>query len=530
MIRQGKGDFSEREHLMTSNLDRVCVVIARTRHRMMMVEIQEAAQRGAKMLELRLDFLNRAPEMKRLLDNRPCPLVATIRKPEDGGRWKGTEEQRRMLLRQCIASGFDWVDLETGVADVIRRFGSTKRIVSYHNQDNVPENLEDIYDRMQQQDADVVKLAVTAQQPEDNVRILNLLKSAKKPTVAHCMGDIGFPSRLLALKFGAPFIYAAFNPERVIAPGMPSMHDMQTIYPVGSMNAEMTVYGVIGDPVAHSLSPLLHNRLFREYGINAVYLPFRVPRGTLESFLNAFDSIPVQGYSVTIPHKEAAAVIARKSDDNVKQTRAANTLTRLANEPGFAAANTDYQAVIDSILTAIGPSEDGKPPTLGGKMVVLLGAGGVGRAIAHALKKAGCIITISNRTTERAHVLAAEVEGRVLEWMGRHVTNCDILVNATSVGMYPNLDDTPIHAGYLQPNMVVFDTVYNPESTVLVKAARQRNCRVVTGLEMFVRQAALQFEMFTGKQPPLEELREIVRRALSPISDMRDDEETEATE
>ena len=515
---------------MTSNLDRVCVVIARTRHRMMMVEIQEAAKRGAKMLELRLDFLNRAPEMKRLLENRPCPLVATIRKPEDGGRWKGTEEQRRMLLRQCIASGFDWVDLETTVADEIRRYGSTKRIVSYHNQDNVPDNLDEIFEKMQRQDADVLKIAVTAQQPEDNLRILNLVKDAKKPTVAHCMGDIGFPSRLLGLKFGAPFIYAAFNPERVIAPGMPSMHDLQTVYPVGTMNADTKVYGVIGDPVAHSLSPLLHNRLFKDYGINAVYLPFRVPRGGLEPFLNAFDSIPVHGYSVTIPHKEAAAALAKKPDETVRQTRAANTLVRLAGEDGFAAANTDYQAVIDSLLVAMGPSEDGNPPTLGNKMVSLLGDGGVGRAIAHALKKAGCILTISNRTTERAHVLAEEVEGRVLEWMGRHVTGCDILVNATSVGMYPNLDDTPIHAGYLQPNMIVFDTVYNPESTVLVKAARQRGCRVVTGLEMFVRQAALQFEMFTGRQPPLEDLRDIVREALSPVTIRDDDEEAEAKE
>jgi 3-dehydroquinate dehydratase/shikimate dehydrogenase len=344
------------------------------------------------------------------------------------------------------------------------------------------------------------------------------------------MGDIGLASRVLALKFGAPFIYAAFNPERVIAPGMPSMHDLQTVCPVGSINAETKVYGVVGDPVAHSLSPLLHNRLFRDYGINAVYVPNRVSRGGLEPFLTAFDGIPVHGYSVTIPHKEAAAALAKKPDENVQQTRAANTLVRLTGEAGFAAANTDYQAVIDSLLAAIGPSADGKPPTLGGKMVSVLGAGGVGRAIAHALKKAGCILTISNRTTERAHVLAAEVEGRVLDWMGRHVTGCDILVNATSVGMYPNLDDTPIHAGYLQPGMIVFDTVYNPESTVLVKAARQRGCRVVTGLEMFVRQAALQFELFTGQQPPLDDLRDIVRRALSPVTLRDNDEEAEAKE
>ena len=107
-------------------------------------------------------------------------------------------------------------------------------------------------------------------------------------------------------------------------------------------------------------------------------------------------------------------------------------------------------------------------------MVLLLGAGGVGRAVAHALKKAGCVSTISNRTPEKARVLAAEIEGRVLDWMGRHVVATDILINATSVGMHPNVDDTPIHAGYFQPGMVVFDTVYNPESTMFVKDAQAR--------------------------------------------------------
>src|SRR5712691_11825128 len=183
---------------MVSGLDRVCVVIARTRHRMVAVEIHEAAKLGAKMLEVRLDFISRAPDLRRLLDRKPCPMIATLRWKEDGGRWTGPEGARRMLLRQCIVGGFDWVDLEVDVADEIRRFGPAKRIVSYHNLDCVPDNLEEIYEKMCHQDADVLKLAVAAQQPADNIRILNLLKNAKRPTLAHCIGDIGFPSRILS--------------------------------------------------------------------------------------------------------------------------------------------------------------------------------------------------------------------------------------------------------------------------------------------------------------------------------------------
>ena len=507
---------------MQSNLDRVCVVIGRTRHRMVTAEIQEAARRGAKMLEIRLDFIPRGPDLRRIMAAKPCPLIATIRRREDGGRWTGTEEARRMLLRQCVVGGFDWVDLETDIANDVRRFGPVKRIVSYHNLNGVPDDLEEIYARMCQQDADVLKLAVNAQEPADNVRVLNLLKGAKRPTVAHCMGDVGFPSRILALKFGAPFIYAAFNEERVIAPGMPSMWELQTVYPVDKINAETQIFGVIGDPVAHSLSPVLHNRMFQRNGVNALYVPFRVPRGQLQAHLTAFDELPVAGSSVTIPHKEGAAALAEQPDELVKQTKAANTLIRRP-EGGFAAANTDYTAILDVLTAVLPPNLDGTPGTLAGKMVLLLGAGGVARAVAHALKKAGCLLTISNRTAEKAKALATEIEGRVLDWMGRHVATTDMVINATSVGMHPNVDDTPLHAGYFQPGMVAFDTVYNPESTIFVKDARARGCRVVTGVELFVRQAAAQFQLFTGRDAPVEQMGQIVRRALSPLTHHPDD-------
>src|SRR5262249_46890451 len=309
-------------------MEHVCVVIGRTRHKMVQVEIQEAAKRGAQMIELRLDFLAKAPDFKRLLNDKPCPMVATVRRPGDGGRWSGTEEARQMLLRQAVVGGFDWVDLETDVADTIRRFGKVKRIVSYHNLREVPADLEQIHAKMCQQDADVVKLAVIAHQPADNLRLLNLVKKAPRPTVAFCLGDLGLPSRILGAKYGAPFTYAAFNKERGLAPGLPAMEELKHVYPYERVNAGTQVFGVIGDPVSHSLSPLIHNTAFRELGLNAIYLPFRVPRGDLNIFLREFDKLPVRGYSVTIPHKEAAATMASSQDVTVEQTRTANTLVR----------------------------------------------------------------------------------------------------------------------------------------------------------------------------------------------------------
>src|SRR5262245_10650970 len=393
---------------MSLGVDRICVIIGRTRHKMVAVELQESVKRGAAFIELRLDFLAKAIDFQRLLPYKKCPWVATLRRREDGGRWTGTENERKMIIRQAIVAGFDWIDLETDVADEIRRFSQVKRIVSYHNLQETPKDLEEIYAKMCKQDADVLKLAVAAQTPADNLRLLNLLKNAPKPTVGHCLGEMGLPSRILSLKYGAPFMYAAWNKERGIAPGLPSLDEVRRFFSVATINADTKVFGVIGDPVAHSYSPLLHNQMFKVVGLNAVYLPFRVPRGQLPDMVKAFGEVPVHGYSVTIPHKEAAAQLAVTSDGRVKETHAANTLV-LQKEGGFLAANTDYQAAMDALMTQPPQTEDDRARDWAGCRALVLGAGGAARAAAHALRQMHVTVTVSSRTMERALKLAMEV-------------------------------------------------------------------------------------------------------------------------
>jgi 3-dehydroquinate dehydratase/shikimate dehydrogenase len=511
----------------------ICVVIGRTRHKMVVIEIQEAAKQGATLIELRLDYLAKAPDFKRLLEKKPCAMVATVRRPVDGGTWKGTEEARQTLLRQAIVAGFDWVDLETDIADQVRRFRNVKRIVSYHNMREMPADLEEIHRKMCRQDADVVKLAVRSHHPTDNLRVLKLLEKPAKPTVAFCIGDMGMPSRILGAKYGAPFTYGAFNKERGIAPGLPSYAELKTVYFYDQINAGTKVYGVLGDPVAHSLSPLIHNQAFRSLGINAIYLPFRVPRAELPEFLKAFEALPVLGYSVTLPHKEAAARLAARQEGAVAKTKAANTLVRQAEAGGgFVAYNTDYQGVLESLKNNLPPPPAPMPgqvelpvATFVGtrpfesRTVLVVGAGGIARAVVHALHNEGALVTVTNRTAERAHQLAEEIGNlRVVDWAARHSVICDLVINCTSVGMHPNIDETPIHASFLKPGLMVFDTVYTPEQTLLVKEARQRGCHVVTGVDLFVRQAALQFHLFTAREPPIDVMRQVIKRALSPVA------------
>jgi 3-dehydroquinate dehydratase/shikimate dehydrogenase len=498
------------------NPAKICVVIGRTRHKMMQAEIQEAAKRGVQFIELRLDFLARAPEFKRLLDGRPCPVIATVRRPADGGRYVGGEDERLTLLRQAIVAGFDWVDLETDIIDRVRRFKDTKRIVSYHNLREMPADLEQIYETMCKQDADLVKVAVCANAPADNLRVLDLLRNAPKPTVAFCTGEIGLPSRILGPWLGSPFAYAAFTRERSLAPGMPSLDELRSIYFFEQIGPQTSIWGVVGDPLAHSLSPLIHNKAFRQVGIDAVYLPFRVARSEFPDFLKAFDRLPVRGYSVTIPHKEMAATVAAQRDEAVTRIQAANTLVR--GPQGWAAYNTDAQAAHDSLVANLQANADGTPMTLRERNVLLLGAGGVARAIAHMLAGQVAALTISNRSPDKAQQLADAVGAKTVDWEARHSVEADLVINCTSVGMQPNTDESPLHHSFLKPGLIVMDTVYSPETTLLVKEARARACHVITGVDMFVRQAALQFQLFTGKEPPLDFMRDVVRRALSPVA------------
>lgn len=508
--------------------DRVLVVIGRTRHKMVTAELQEAVKRGTNFVELRLDFLAKAIDFKRLTPFKKCPWVATLRRPADGGRFPGTEPERQVILRQAIVSGtFEWVDLETDIATAIPRFGKVKRIISFHNLHETPANLEDIYTNMLKQDGDVYKIAVMAQTPEDMVRVLKLQQNAPKPTVAFCMGDIGQPSRFLAVRYGAPWIYAAFNKERGIAPGLPSLDDFRTTYPIRSVSPSTQIFGLVGDPVGHSFGPLLHNQIYQRLGVNALYLPFRVPRGMLPQAIEAYGDIPVSGYSVTIPHKEAAAQLAREAELNVQITQAANTLIRLPDGV-YAAANTDYGAAIDSMKAHLTErAMEGPVTQLSQLSVLILGAGGVARAVAFGFHREGAQITITGRTYERAQKLAEEVKCKAVDWHARHSISFDVLVNCTPVGLHPNVDEAPCHFSILKPGMTVFDTIYTPETTLLLREARARGCHTITGVDMFVRQAARQIELFTGLTPDLAIMRETMRKALSPLTRAfaNDDEE-----
>ena len=197
----------------------ICVSIGRGRHRHMIAEHRHLVTQGAKLVELRLDYINGQVNLKRLLGERPCPVVIAIRREADGGKWRGTEDERQMMLRAAIVDGVDYVDLEEDAAAAIRRYGKTKRIISHHDFRQTPEDLTAIYNRLAALDADVIKIATMANSPHDNLRMLRMVEEAKIPTVGVCMGDLGTPSRILCGRSGSPFTYASFHQERLHGAG-----------------------------------------------------------------------------------------------------------------------------------------------------------------------------------------------------------------------------------------------------------------------------------------------------------------------
>ncbi len=493
----------------------ICVSIGRTRHKMMILEHQHLAQRGAELVELRLDYLTHLPDLGRLLKDRPTPVIVTIRRAEDKGRWRDAEEQRQRLLRQAIVQGVEYVDLELDVATQVRRYGNTKRIISYHNFNETPDDLADIHARMTKLDPDIIKLATMANSPSDMVRMLQLVKHSSVPTAGFCMGEFGLASRVLCGKYGSPLTYATFNKDRELAPGQLSFEEMKHLYRYDQINAETQVFGVLGDPLAQSLSPLIHNAAYQHLGLNAVYVPFRVPKDTLKATLRDFDWLDVRGYSVTIPHKEEVLGTAPRLDESVQSIGAANTLWRDAGGE-WHATNTDYLAALQTMSLGLGEEADNHF-VLGGRKVLMLGAGGVAKAIGAGAVKNGSAVMIASRSHTRAKELAEKLGCQHVLWENRGAQFADVLINCTPVGMHPNVEDTPFADNWMRDGMLVFDTIYNPENTLLIKQAKQRECRTVTGLEMFVRQAAAQFVLLTGQEAPIDHLREVLRRHLSPV-------------
>jgi 3-dehydroquinate dehydratase / shikimate dehydrogenase len=464
-------------------------------------------------LELRLDHLKERNGLESALDQilsrlHSPPVIATCRRTEAGGLFDGTIEQQGSLLAAAVRAGCQWVDVEiesverAGVS-WLEQFKPAKVIVSYHNYRAAPP-LPAIYRRLARLPVESVKVACHMRRLCDNLRILDLLKSHRnrgRKLVALGMGGTGIPSRVLALRYGSAFTYGSAGNHLSVAPGQLPSEVMRTVYRVEHLDRRTQLFGVAGSRASLSLSPAMQNAAFQGKHIDAVYLPCETDR--LADFLAFARRLNFQGFSVTMPFKRGIIRSLDWLDPLAARIGACNTVA--VQRGKWLGWNTDAAAVAEVLAKRL---------RLAGSRILILGAGGAARAAAYTLRAEGAVVLISARRELAAQRLARGISAQVVPWEGTEVIDVDAVINATPVGMTPQVEARPIDFSRVRTR-VVFDMVYHPLETRFLTQARGRGLITISGLEMLVAQGARQFEIWTGSTAPRALMEQAARQVLS---------------
>jgi len=499
---------------------------------------QRAAVAGARLIEWRVDCLSDEAAIE-LIKESPLPCIVTRRSTAEGGLCEEPDLQRGKFFSTIASSSSvpKFFDFELATfrkhEESWREIFNTSEheaslILSAHDFEGRPSDLIQRVEAMTNEAAcDVMKLAWFARSLRDNLEAFDLLSDRRKLMIALCMGRFGLMSRVLAPKFGAFLTYACLEADEATAPGQPTVDELLELYRFDRIGAETKVYGVIGWPVEHSLGPRIHNAGFEAVDHDGVYLPMPIPpeyehfKATVGSFVD-HERLDFRGASVTIPHKENLIRFVKERGGTVdplaERIGAANTLV-VEDDGTLVCVNTDAPAATDALCKGM----EIQPAGLDGRRVAVLGAGGVARAVVMALCDAGAAVTIFNRTRQRAEALAAQQKAATVGRVGIEVGDVDALshhrfdiyINCTSLGMAgvpgPDANQSPLpDDALLDEKTTVFDTVYTPQRTPLIKQAEARGARTIFGMEMFLSQAAMQFERWTGTEAPMDVFRAAV--------------------
>jgi 3-dehydroquinate dehydratase / shikimate dehydrogenase len=488
--------------------NKLCAVVANPTAQGMYQQLRQAI-RQTPTIELRLDWLADDRQIDRFLarlkaHRHGVTLIATLRRRQAGGRYQGTIAMQLLYLAEAIGAGCRWYDLEVETVQrcppelIDALLGEGRQLRSAHFFRRMPQDLARIARELQRGDPDAIKIAAQCRSLGDAWRLQSFARKHRN-LLAIPMGEAALPARILALRAKRGFSYAPV--EQHTAPGQTSLDDLKRLYRADRLNSATEVYGVIGDPIAHSLSPVMHNAGFRRRRMNAVYLPFLVE--DLEDFLGSIRRFGIRGFSVTLPHKRTILNHLHGCDRLAAEIGAVNTVV-VRSSGQLYGYNTDYVGVLGTLARRM---------PLRGSRVLILGAGGAARAVAFALTKAGSAVCVWARRWKQATGLAKAVNGEAVTRLRLRHEFFDAIVNATPVGMFPGVDRSPLEARELNCRLV-FDTIYRPRVTRLVEGASDRGIETVSGVEMFVAQGIAQWEIWTGERAPAEAMRQAVLAAL----------------
>jgi len=466
----------------------------------------------ADLIELRLDYLrdfdfNRPEQLGALLDEKPLPVIATCRAVDEGGQQAIAEAVRVRVFAEALRRGANYCDIEAAHFDehAAAQLDPSRLIVSYHNFSETPADLNAIYERLTRRPAAIHKIAVRACDITDSLAVFRLLDRADaegRTLIAIAMQEAGLLTRILGPSRGSFLTYGSLAHGHESAPGQMTCEALRDLYRIHCLTPETQITGIIGQPVSHSASPLMHNRAFRELGLNFVYLPFAV--NDVGEFCKRFVRPAtreidwrLRGFSVTIPHKTAVLPFLDETDETARRIGAVNTVV-LEGER-LIGYNTDAHGAMAPLDARIDLRE---------ARCAVIGAGGAARAVVFGLRERGARVTLFARDPAKAAALAREFNVAVDSLEAIAASDAEIIINTTPVGMLNHDEGTSVvpRAAWAG-RKIAYDLIYNPRETRFLADARQQGCVTINGVEMLVAQAARQFELWTGRQPPVEVMR-----------------------
>lgn len=485
--------------LLHLRLPRVCVAIA-AGEASEILEKAEALSRDNPFVELRLDYLSRPglalPRIREFTATHPhVAVIATCRRVASGGKFQGSIPAQMDFLGKAADAGCQLVDVELQTAQRLKpahleRLRAKAAVVLSHHDFRATQKLDETLKKMSAFPADFYKVVGTATSLSDNVTMIKFIERHRDSDalVGLCMGEQGLISRVLAARSGSAFTFGALTADEKTAPGQVTAQELTTTYRIDQMDAATKVYGVAGDPIQHSLSPAIMNAALRRENVNGVFLALHTK--SLKDLLTCVKEIPIHGLAITMPHKQAILPCLDNTDPFTAKIGACNTVVRSADGKlyGF---NTDTSGVVRPLEQRM-PLQDAR--------ILVLGAGGAARAAVFGLKERGAQVFILNRSLPTAQKLARQAKARTIKRPDLKKLEFDVIINSTPVGM-GNTHESPLNAEEIKAKYV-FDMVYDPAETRLLKLAKERGCEAIAGSEMFVHQAARQFEIWTGKPAP----------------------------
>jgi 3-dehydroquinate dehydratase / shikimate dehydrogenase len=480
-------------------LPKICIALGLNSVEKLVSHARHEVESGERFLEFRLDYLPDPMDGSKaitafLKENPECTVLATCRRHQNHGKYDGSIPEQIRILEAAVDAGAVAVDLEIESAenatDKLDRLRKTcKLIISYHNFDGTP-SIEPVYKRMAKIPAYAYKIVSTAKKPSDAYKMLALAKAhPKDKLVVLAMGEPGFPTRVLAPAFGSMYTYAAPNAAEGTASGQVSAKMLRHLFRVDKFTKAAKIFGVVADPVRHSISPNVHNRAFQHKRMDAVYLPLLVHGNQLKDFFQLADSLPLSGASVTIPHKQKIIRYLDVVEPLARRIGAVNTIWKKAGK--WRGTNTDAEGVTVPLAKRLKLSK---------ATALIVGNGGAARGAAFALSDAGAKVSLVGRNLDRVRALARICNGEPLSREQAVARTFDVVVHCTPMGMWPHAEECFFDDRI--PGKLVFDMVYNPRETMLLKMAKDQGAETIDGVAMFLEQAARQFEIFTGETAP----------------------------